>query len=165
MRDLTPEFQFNLARGLVYLQISSEDSPEGELRAQVSLNNDRCGSRPTTSPPLKPLARGSCLFEGRQYLIGETWRPDYDQTCTTCSCKVGNAVPSLAGPEFSIAEGYFFIIDICIPLLRTFLYHRHLYRIYNLYHGHLYITKNRHPLLVCKNTTSRFSGINFENVV
>ena len=70
-----------------------------------------------------------------------------------------------AGPEFSIAEGYFFIIDICIHLLRTFLYHRHLYKIYNLYYGHLYITKNRHPLLVCKNITSRFSGINFENVV
>ena len=87
VRDLSQEFQHNLLRGLVYLQISSEDSPEGELRAQVSLKNNRCANHPTTAPPVKP-APGSCLSEGQHYLNGEVWKPDYDQTCTTCTCMV-----------------------------------------------------------------------------
>lgn len=83
MRDLDDAFLSNMFRGRVYLQISSNDSPRGELRSQIKIKDDG----PCT-PPITGLTGQACVSEGHTYFNGEAWTPDYDRKCTTCSCKV-----------------------------------------------------------------------------
>lgn len=83
-RDLDQEFLVNLIRGRVYLQISSDDNPRGELRGQIKLEPGQCKLPQATHIE----AEGSCTSEGKTYFDGEAWFPDYDKKCTTCSCKV-----------------------------------------------------------------------------
>ena len=70
-------------KGLVYLQVSSEEVPQGELRSQVLVNSAHCIHG---SPPL-PLNGDFCNAGNKRYYEGESWI-DEDDICISCTCKV-----------------------------------------------------------------------------
>ena len=84
-RNIEPEFLGNLIRGLVYLQVRSEEVPQGELRSQVFLNEDSCSKR--LPPRGQNELRGSCHFGDKIYSDGEKWVSE-DDKCTSCTCEV-----------------------------------------------------------------------------
>lgn len=86
VRDLSPEFLLNLLRGLVYVQVSSDDTPQGELRSQVLIDRNTCSKR-IRDPQQSPRS-GYCSVDGKVYLNHETWDSKDDPKCTKCSCKV-----------------------------------------------------------------------------
>ena len=78
-------FLSNLVRGLVYLQVSSEEVPQGELRSQVLVNSDICRKR---FPDLQQVQMdGSCFHGEKDYFNGQTWISE-DDKCTSCTCEV-----------------------------------------------------------------------------
>ena len=79
-------FLSNLVRGLVYLQVSSEEVPQGELRSQVLVNSDICRKR---FPDLQQGAQtdGLCFHGDKDYYNGQTWISE-DDKCTSCICEV-----------------------------------------------------------------------------
>ena len=84
-RNIEPEFLGNLIRGLVYVQVRSEEVPQGELRSQVFLNEDSCSKRfPHRGRIEMP---GSCHFGDKMYSDGEKWVSE-DDKCTSCTCEV-----------------------------------------------------------------------------
>ena len=85
-RNLDLVFLSNLVRGLVYLQVSSEEVPQGELRSQVLVNSDICRKR---FPDLQQGVHsdGSCFHGDKDYYNGQTWISE-DDKCTTCTCEV-----------------------------------------------------------------------------
>ena len=70
-------------KGLVYLQVSSEEVPQGELRSQVLVNSAHCIHG---SPPL-PNNGDFCNAGNKRYYEGESWI-DEDDKCISCTCKV-----------------------------------------------------------------------------
>ena len=84
-RNIEPEFLGNLIRGLVYLQVRSEEVPQGELRSQVFLNEDSCSKR--LPPRGQNELPGSCHFGDKIYSDGEKWVSE-DDKCTSCTCEV-----------------------------------------------------------------------------
>ena len=70
-------------KGLVYLQVSSEEVPQGELRSQVLVNSAHCIHG---SPPL-PNNGDFCNAGNKRYYEGESWIDD-DDKCISCTCKV-----------------------------------------------------------------------------
>ena len=70
-------------KGLVYLQVSSEEVPQGELRSQVLVNSAHCIHG---SPPL-PNNGDFCNAGNNRYYEGESWI-DEDDKCISCTCKV-----------------------------------------------------------------------------
>lgn len=85
-RNFDPNFLVNLVRGLVYLQVSSEEVPHGELRSQVLVNSNACSRR---FPHLQQLKSsiGSCYEGEKEYYNGQRWTPE-DDKCTSCNCQV-----------------------------------------------------------------------------
>lgn len=83
MRSLKPDFLVNMFKGLVYLQVSSEEVPQGELRSQVLVNSAHCIHG---SPPL-PNNGDFCNAGNKRYYEGESWI-DEDDKCISCTCKV-----------------------------------------------------------------------------
>jgi len=68
-------------KGLVYLQVSSEEVPQGELRSQVLVNSAHCIHG---SPPVND---DFCNAGNKRYYEGESWI-DEDDKCISCTCKV-----------------------------------------------------------------------------
>lgn len=85
-RNLDLIFLSNLVRGLVYLQVSSEEVPQGELRSQVLVNSDICRKRFPHSQQVVD-SDGSCFHGDNDYYNGQTWISE-DDKCTTCTCEV-----------------------------------------------------------------------------
>ena len=83
VRSLKPDFLVNMLKGLVYLQVSSEEVPQGELRSQVLVNSAHCIHG---SPPL-PINGDFCNAGNKRYYEGESWI-DEDDKCISCTCKV-----------------------------------------------------------------------------
>ena len=72
-------------KGLVYLQISSEEVPQGELRSQVMVNSANCKHRPFAG---QGSSNGDfCNAGNKKYYEGESWI-DEDDKCISCTCKV-----------------------------------------------------------------------------
>ncbi|XP_031567860.1 chordin-like [Actinia tenebrosa] len=111
VRDLDDEFLSNMFRGRVYLQISSNDSPRGELRGQVQFNDGPC------RPPITGMTGQVCISEGQTYFNGEAWTPEYDQKCTTCSCKDSKVIcfPIVCTPQ-NCSEALVVLPDKCCPV-------------------------------------------------
>lgn len=84
-RNLGPEFLRNLIQGLVYVQVSSEDAPQGELRSQVLVNGDVCSRR--LPHPHHIAEPGTCYDGSKKYYNGTSWISE-DDICTTCQCQV-----------------------------------------------------------------------------
>ncbi|KAM7425845.1 hypothetical protein ABFA07_022776 [Porites harrisoni] len=84
VRSLKPDFLVNMFKGLVYLQVSSEEVPQGELRSQVLVNSAHCIHG---SPPL-PNNGDFCNAGNKRYYEGESWI-DEDDNCISCTCKDG----------------------------------------------------------------------------
>ncbi|KAK3754506.1 hypothetical protein QZH41_019347, partial [Actinostola sp. cb2023] len=112
-RDIDSAFLINLIRGRVYLQISSDDNPRGELRGQIKLEAGQCKLPQTTH--YQP--EGSCTSEGKTYFDGEAWYPDYDKKCTTCSCKKKkvSCFPVVCTPQ-NCTEALVALPDMCCPV-------------------------------------------------
>lgn len=84
-RNLGPEFLRNLIQGLVYVQVSSDDAPQGELRSQVLVNGDVCSRR--LPHPHHIAEPGTCYDGSKKYYNGTSWISE-DDICTTCQCQV-----------------------------------------------------------------------------
>ena len=84
-RNLDPEFLRNLIQGLVYVQVSSEEAPQGELRSQVLVNGDVCSRR--LPQPHHIAEPGTCYDGSKKYYNGTSWISE-DDICTTCQCQV-----------------------------------------------------------------------------
>ncbi|KAK2547933.1 Chordin [Acropora cervicornis] len=118
-RNLGPEFLRNLIQGLVYVQVSSEDAPQGELRSQdeeivcsvVKCQRLNCSEAPIMVPhsccPVCPdnedgnsesikkslSNKKDCSFSGSKFKDGQTWQPHFPliglSRCLTCTCSDG----------------------------------------------------------------------------
>ena len=85
-RNLEEKFLVNMVRGKVYLQISSEEVPQGELRSQVSVDSGACSRRFPHLQLHNPMA-GSCHDGSQKYYTGDNWIPE-DDKCSSCTCEV-----------------------------------------------------------------------------
>lgn len=113
-RNIEPEFLGNLIRGLVYLQVRSEEVPQGELRSQVFLNEDSCSKR------LPPRGRnelpGSCHFGDKIYSDGEKWVSE-DDKCTSCTCEDSEIVCApLKCQRLNCTEAPIMLPHLCCPV-------------------------------------------------
>ncbi|KAJ7393599.1 hypothetical protein OS493_006584 [Desmophyllum pertusum] len=84
-RSLDSVFLSNLVRGLVYLQVSSEEAPQGELRSQVLVNSDICRRRFPHLQQGGPM-HGSCFLGHQEYANGQNWISE-DDKCSSCTCQ------------------------------------------------------------------------------
>lgn len=85
-RNLDSAFLGNLVRGLVYLQVSSEEVPQGELRSQVLVNSDICRKRFPDLQQGGPM-HGLCYHGDKEYFNGQSWISE-DEKCSSCTCQV-----------------------------------------------------------------------------
>lgn len=101
-------------KGLVYLQVSSEEVPQGELRSQVLVNSAHCIHG---SPPL-PINGDFCNAGNKRYYEGESWI-DEDDKCISCTCKV-TWRELLLTKNRDIFRGYSqeFLMGVWRPVLR-----------------------------------------------
>ncbi|XP_068753523.1 chordin-like isoform X1 [Montipora capricornis] len=83
-RNLEPYFLRNLIDGLVYLQVSSEEVPQGELRSQVLVNGDVCNRR--LPQPHHIAEAGTCYDGNTKHYNGTSWTSP-DDKCTSCRCQ------------------------------------------------------------------------------
>ena len=103
-------------KGLVYLQISSEEVPQGELRSQVMVNSANCKRRPFTG---QGSSNGDfCIAGNKKYYEGESWI-DEDDKCISCTCKV-TWRELLLTQNRDIFQGYSqeFLIGVWRPVLQ-----------------------------------------------
>ncbi|XP_041480022.1 chordin-like isoform X2 [Lytechinus variegatus] len=96
LTDVNPGLLENMDRGQAFIQISTKNHREGEIRGQIILPNTCHGSSNGNNlvPVHDPMPAinvdddpNSCFFEGRYHAPMSTWSPDYDRNCTTCTCK------------------------------------------------------------------------------
>lgn len=114
-RNLDLVFLSNLVRGLVYLQVSSEEVPQGELRSQVLVNSDICRKR---FPDLQQGAQtdGSCFHGDKDYYNGQTWISE-DDKCTSCTCEDSEIVCSpLQCQPLNCTEAPILLPHLCCPV-------------------------------------------------
>ncbi|XP_072174465.1 chordin-like [Diadema setosum] len=86
----------SMNRGQAFIQVSTKNHREGEIRGLVVLPNT-CHDSPDGNNlipvPTQQVGHSveadpnSCFFEGRYRAPMSSWSPDYDSKCTTCTCK------------------------------------------------------------------------------
>ncbi|XP_030843065.1 chordin-like isoform X1 [Strongylocentrotus purpuratus] len=96
LTDVNPGLLESMDRGQAFIQISTKNHREGEIRGQIILPNTCHGASNGNNlvPVNDPMPAinvdddpNSCFFEGRYHAPMSTWSPDYDRNCTTCTCK------------------------------------------------------------------------------
>ncbi|XP_033642340.1 chordin-like isoform X1 [Asterias rubens] len=105
LNDVSSSLLEAMDNGNAFIQVSSKNHRDGEIRGLVVLPNS-CYSTAATGSRL-PFDRpalieddashggsveslpNSCFFEKRFRTSGSTWSPEYDPTCATCTCKRG----------------------------------------------------------------------------
>ncbi|XP_022101614.1 chordin-like isoform X2 [Acanthaster planci] len=99
--DVPPSLLESMDNGNAFIQVSSKNYRDGEIRGLVVLPNtcyssSSSGSQHTSGPTLIDDAShgasvealpNSCFFESRYRIPDSSWSPDYDPVCTTCICK------------------------------------------------------------------------------
>jgi len=109
VRNLEPPFLVNLVRGLVYLQVSSEEVPQGELRSQVLINSESC-----SLPGFQE--GGSCYDGSKKYYNGEIWVP-VDDKCSSCTCQEGEIICSeIKCQRLNCSEAPIVLPHLCCPV-------------------------------------------------
>ncbi|XP_072021429.1 chordin-like [Amphiura filiformis] len=95
MTQVDGELLERMNSGSAFIQVSTKNHQDGEIRGQVVLPNS-CftpGGRPaltnlTPNVGYNPEADpDACFFENRYRTSGSSWSPEYDSTCTTCTCQ------------------------------------------------------------------------------
>lgn len=113
-RNLGPEFLRNLIQGLVYVQISSEDAPQGELRSQVLVNGDVCSRR--LPHPHHIAEPGTCYDGSKKHYNGTSWISE-DDICTTCQCQDEEIVCSVVKCQrLNCSEAPVMVPHSCCPV-------------------------------------------------
>lgn len=114
-RNLEEKFLVNMVRGKVYLQISSEEVPQGELRSQVSVDSGACSRRFPHLQLHNPMA-GSCHDGSQKYYTGENWIPE-DDKCSSCTCEEGEIICSeVKCQPLNCTEAPVLLPHICCPV-------------------------------------------------
>nr|WMB80899.1 Chordin [Patiria miniata] len=99
--NVPPSLLESMNNGNAFIQVSSKNHRDGEIRGLVILPNtcysaSSSGSEHSSGPTLIDDAShggsveslpDSCFFESRYRIPGSSWSPDYDPVCTTCICK------------------------------------------------------------------------------
>ncbi|XP_070206601.1 chordin-like [Littorina saxatilis] len=88
----------DLDQGKAYLQIISGPEDTAIFRGNVTLHNtcwqyvqDLDSSIAQEEQAFAETARDVCMFEGTRYTVGDSWLPDVNSTCYTCSCMNGGS--------------------------------------------------------------------------
>ncbi|XP_071945063.1 chordin-like [Antedon mediterranea] len=92
--DISEDFLLDMNEGTAYLLITTKQHRNGEIRGQILLPNT-CNGNPSNRIDLSHGVIGvspetdpdSCLFEEKWRADNSLWSPDYDRTCTTCTCR------------------------------------------------------------------------------
>ncbi|KAL9971414.1 hypothetical protein ACROYT_G023934 [Oculina patagonica] len=114
-RNLDSAFLSNLVRGLVYLQVSSEEVPQGELRSQVLVNSDICRKRFPDLQQGGPM-HGSCYHDDKEYFNGQTWVSE-DDKCSSCTCQDSEIVCApLQCQRLNCSEAPILLPHLCCPV-------------------------------------------------
>ncbi|XP_033095421.1 chordin-like [Anneissia japonica] len=92
--DVSEDFLIKMNEGTAYLLITTKQHQNGEIRGQILLPNS-CSGNPSNTIDLTEGVIGvspetdpkSCQFEDKWRADGSFWSPDYDRTCSTCTCR------------------------------------------------------------------------------